>query len=78
MAIRLHSFRHKERSFMFIRLLHAPGVRLVLVLAGTVMFVQSSTQVSLAGIALMVAGAFVIVAAGADVAYRPANSGGNA
>ena len=63
---------------MFIRLLHSPIVRLLLVLGGTVMFVESSLDVSLAGIALMAAGAAVIIAAGADVAYRAVETVGNA
>lgn len=58
-----------------LKVLHAGPVRLLLALAGTAWFVESSSDWSLPGLVLSTA---LVIAAGADVAYSPAESVGNA
>jgi hypothetical protein len=60
---------------MLIRVLHAAPVRLLLVLVGTALFVESSADWSLTGLVL---GTVIVIASGADVAYSPRESVGHA
>jgi hypothetical protein len=63
---------------MFNRVVHSAGVRLVLGLSGVAVFVQASQYVSPAGMLAMALGSVLVIAAGADVAPRPADGAGNA
>ena len=56
---------------------HSAAARLLRGLIGTVVFVQASQHVSLAGMLALALGSALIISAGADVAPRPADAAGN-
>jgi hypothetical protein len=56
---------------------HSAAARVFRGLVGTVLFVEASQHVSLAGLLVLALGSALIVTAGVDVALRPADTAGH-